>query len=378
MKRWKRAVFGITLAVSLVNLGWAQTPLDSQLIVQGLSRPVDIKAPRHDQERLFVAEKDSGEIRIIKNGVLVPTPFLDLSGKIDNSGNGGLLSLAFHRRYRNNGYFYVNYTRTPDTALVTERYTVSAGDPDVANPSSGLTLTLPIPTGFHAAGCIQMGPNGYLYVAIGDGGGCSAQAFGAGKIFRLAVDNDVFDPFIGQTTPPRFNPPIEIHIGLRNPWRFSFDRKTGDMYIGDVGEADREEISFHPANTPGLINHGWPMMEGGICGPLTCSGAPGCGDAALTVPIHDYPHGSNGFCVIGGYVYRGKAIPDLRGTYFFGDHQGKIKSFRYTGGSVTELSDRNQELGPVGNLTTFGEDADGELYFTGLNGKLYKIVPDVP
>jgi glucose/arabinose dehydrogenase len=388
-------------------------------MIQGLQRPVDIRAPDHvdkpatrvlaqssvgaqnlggiqpsgstqpsaggqapgsaqspgpgliREERLFIAEQHSGTIMVFKDGALLSTPFLDIGNKVASQGSSnGLLSFAFHPDYADNGHFYVDYTRAGDSALVIERYTVSADDPDVADPNSGVVLlTEPQISGAHPGGCIQFGYDGYLYIAIGDAGAvCQAQSLASllGKIIPLDVNTGVISTH-------------NLLIGLRNPWRFSFDRETGDLYLGNVGEADREQISFLAGGSLGITNYGWPSIEGSICGPPEAAGCPGslpCGDPGLTEPIHDYAHGPDGFAVMGGYVYRGKAMPELRGTYFFGDHSGKLWSFRYVDGEVTEFTDRSQQLGPVANLSTFGEDADGELYFAGLNGKVYKMVPD--
>ena len=400
----------------------AQTPRKSEVVTQGVQRPVDIRAPAHPQtaaprlvapstlgaqnpegsqpsgtapsagggaqgpgttqapgpgsgpgreDRLFIVEQHVGRIRIVRDGQVLPEPFLDIGDLVESQGSSnGLLSLAFHPDYANNGYFYVDYTRDGDAALVIERYNVSERNADIADPDSGVVLlTEPQISGAHPGGCIQFGLDGYLYVAIGDAGAvCQAQSLGSllGKIIPIDVDTGAISTH-------------NLLIGFRNPWRFSIDRETGDFYVGNVGEADREQIAFLAGGTTGITNYGWPSIEGTICGPpeaANCPAALPCGDPGLTEPIHDYQHGPDGFAVMGGYVYRGKAIPDLHGTYFFGDHSGKLWSFRYVNGAVTEFTDRTQELGPVSNLSTFGEDADGEIYFAGLNGKIYKSVPD--
>jgi hypothetical protein len=275
------------------------------------------------------------------------------------------------------------------------RYRVSAADPDVADPGSAFTIIGPITQPFsnHNGGGIEFGPDGYLYIGMGDGGSggdpsCYAQRGDSllGKMLRLDVDGG--SPYAIPPTNPYVNDPAfrdEIWaIGLRNPWRFSFDRHNGDLYIGDVGQNAIEEISFQAGGTPGGVNFGWKIMEGTACfSTANCAATvPRCNDPLLRLPIHEYTH-SQGCSVTGGYVYRGCAIPDLRGTYFFADYcSHTIWSFRYAGGSLTDLRVRTAELAPGGGLTidfitSFGVDARGELYIIG-GGEVFRVLPRAP
>lgn len=372
------------------------TPLTSELVANGYSNPLYLTAPLDDYERVFVVEQ-RGRIRIIKNGSPLNPEFLNIEVKVSQSGNErGLLGLAFHPDYDSNGYFYVSYTQAVGGASVVERYQVNATNPDVANPSSGLIILGPVSQPFsnHNGGNIQFGPDDMLYVGLGDGGSagdpdCNAQQGNnlLGKILRLKDDGTVppDNPFVGD---PQFLDRIWVY-GLRNPWRFSFDRLTGDLYIGDVGQESLEEIDFQPASSPGGENYGWKVMEGTSCYSMaSCPvGTPPCGDPSLIDPIYEYVHtgGVNGECsVTGGYVYRGCAISGLQGTYFFADYcSEKIWSFRYDGLNLTEFQNRTTEVDPPGSdsiesITSFGEDASGELYVVDRGGEIFKVVPDAP
>jgi glucose/arabinose dehydrogenase len=378
-----------------------QPPLQAVLVASGLDHPTFAGAPPGDEDRLFIAEKATGRIRILKEGVLLGAPFLDLGTQVSPYLERGLLSFAFHPDYASNGWFYVHYTRASDGAIVVERYTVSATDPDVADASSALLLiAVPNPSiQIHIGGAIAFRPTdgnaGHLYLSIGDGAPtadptCNAQNGQVllGKILRIDVDPG--DPLIPPTNPfvgdPGFRGEIWAY-GFRNPWRMVFDRATGDMYVADVGEGTREEISFQSAQSPGGENYGWKIMEGTSCFSSTgCAAtAPACNAPSLVPPIHDYGwNPTEGTCVIGGYVYRGCAIPGLSGTYFFADYgTSRFWSFRYDGTSVTELQERTAELtpasGPLSNVVSFAEDGRGELYFLNhVPGEVYEIVPAAP
>ena len=359
--------------------------LQQVVLSNALDRPIWVGTPRGDHGRLFVVEAHTGRVRFLRHGQPGLTTFLDLSGKILNTGTEqGLLGLAFHPQYALNGHFYVNYTRSPDGWTVIERYTVSAANPDAADPTSGQTLlTVQQPKVFHNAGNLAFGPDGYLYVAFGDGGNwCLPQTGGAllGKMLRLDVDGGTpyaippSNPFVGN---PAFRGEV-WQLGLRNPWRFSFDRETGDLYIADVGANKREEISFAPASSTGGENFGWPILEGTVCGPqTTCFRPPPCNTPGMTAPLYDYDNPSMGRCVIGGFVYRGCAIPSLRGAYVFGDLNGKVWSFRRgAGGAVTDFTEWTSSVNPSSRaITSFGEDACGEIYFTDLSGRVSRIAP---
>lgn len=362
----------------------AGTGLKSERVASGLSYPLLVTAPPRDVSRIFVVEQ-TGKIKIIKWGTLLPIPFIDLGSRISFGGERGLLGLAFHPDYVDNGRFFVNYTDGSGNTVVAE-YHVSA-DPDVATTSETLVLTFTQPFANHNGGHLAFGPDGYLYIAAGDGGSGgdpmgNGQSINTmlGKLLRIDVNgtppyaSPSSNPFFGAT--PGFD---EIWAyGLRNPWRFSFDRVSGDLYIGDVGQDRFEEIDYTPALTPGGVNYGWNTVEGnGHCYP---SGS-GCDQTGLTLPALEYDH-SQGCSVTGGYLYRGCKMPDLRGTYFYADFcSAFVRTFQISGGAVTNPQDRTADLVPggglgIGHISSFGEDARGELYITDLNdGEVFRIIP---
>ncbi|OGC76097.1 MAG: hypothetical protein A2Z27_04405 [candidate division Zixibacteria bacterium RBG_16_50_21] len=370
----------LTLFV-IVMPSFSQTPLTITPIATGLSSPLYVTAPAGDTQRVFIVEQ-VGRIGIVKNGSLLTGNFLNIQTKVSGGGERGLLGLAFHPDYGSNGYLYVNYTNTSGNTVIA-RYQVSA-NPDSADTAGVILLTITQPFANHNGGWIGFGPNdGYLYIATGDGGSAGdPQNNGQnklsllGKILRIDVDTAQ-----GYKIPPS-NPFADSvgsrkeiwAYGLRNPWRNAFDRLTGDFYIADVGQNAWEEVNFQPASSPGKENYGWRLKEGDHCfnPPDSCDTLVGLSD-----PIHEYSH-ANGCSITGGYVYRGCAIPDLQGTYFFADYcTGTVWTFRYDGIDTTEFQDRTSELG-VGffNISSFGEDAFGELYVSGHNnGTVYKIVP---
>ena len=377
-----------------------QTPLQAVRVVTGLQQPTCAASPPGDEDRLFIAEKNTGRILILKDGALLGAPYLDIGIRLSHINERGLLSFAFHPEYAINGWVYLHYTRAADGAIVVERFTVSGNDRNVADPNTGLIVFGPLQQGgtqIHIGGTIAFRPNDpahYLYISTGDAGltgdpSCNAQNGQVlfGKILRIDVDPGhalipANNPFVGNAN---FRGEIWAY-GLRNPWRMSFDRATGDLYIGDVGEATREEISFQSAQSPGGENYGWKIMEGTRCySTENCVKPPACHSPTLVPPIYDYSAGSGGHCAIGGYVYRGCAIPNLVGTYFFADYgMSRFWSFRYDGNSgLTEFQERTAELTPaVGSFSkvvSFAEDGRGELYVINhLPGELYKIVPAVP
>lgn len=394
MRCWGSLATGFVLLAFVAPAGRGDTALTTVQVASGLTRPVFVTAPPGDAHRIFIVEQRSGNVgrvRIVNldTGVLYATPFLSVSG-VSTGSEQGLLGLAFHPAYAENGYFYVNFTRA-DGDTVVRRYTVSA-DPDVADPNSAQTvLIVDQPYGNHNGGWLGFGPDGYLYVALGDGGDANDPQNRAqnvesllGKMLRLDVDGDDFpaDPNANYAIPPT-NPFVGVvgrdeiwAYGLRNPWRNSFDRLTGDLWIADVGQSAREEIDFQPASSPGGENYGWRCMEGTLCTGLSgCT----CNAPELIDPIYEYSH-ALGCSITGGYVYRGTAVCDLRGTYFFADYcAASIWTFRYEGGTVTDFRDRTEELDPNGpatinSITSFGEDARGELYVCDLGGEVYRIV----
>jgi hypothetical protein len=367
--------------------GAAQT-ISAELVAGGFSTPTEITAPPGDP-RLFVAELP-GRLRVIENGALLPTPYFDVSSLVQGGAYTGLRGVAFHPDYATNGYVYYWYEAPagaqPDVVL--DRMTVSASDPNVADPSTRVEiLRFSQDQMWHGGGHLAFGPDGYLYVGTGDGWGlgmdpgCNAQngQLLNGKMLRIDVDSGLpyaippDNPFVGDPTVRD-----EIwHIGFRHPWRWSFDRETGDMYVGDSGESTREEVDFIPAGVGGL-NFGWKVMEGTSCYNTSgCSGVAPCNDPVYTPPIHEFNH-ATGCSIIGGYVYRGSAIPSLQGHYMYADWcTGRMWSFRYSGGSVLDFQQRTAELGgPFGMVNTWGEDAAGEVYFAVGTGQVYKLRPD--
>ena len=353
-----------------------------ETVASGLDFPVFLTAPPGDQTRLFVVEK-TGRIRIVRNGSLLPVPFLDLSARVSSGGERGLLGLAFHPGYAGNGRFVVHYTNPAgDTRVAVFR--VSA-DPDRADAASEqVILAVEQPFANHNGGMLAFGPDGHLYVALGDGGsGGDPQGHGQnrgsllGKLLRLAVDG------AGTATVPLDNPFAgqaglrgEIwSYGLRNPWRFGFDRQTGDLYIADVGQQSREEINLGTAAEGGGrgVNYGWNVMEG-----TRCFFPPqGCVPAGLTLPVLEYGHGE-GCSVTGGYVYRGTLLPALTGLYFYADYcAGWVRSFRAAGRIATDSREWTA-LAPGGEITSFGEDARGELYLLVADGRVLRIVAANP
>ena len=352
----------------------------AERIATGLSSPVELTAPPGDTARVFIVEK-TGTIRIRKGGQLLARPFFTKSG-LSSGSEQGLLGLAFHPQYASNGRFYVYYTDTPGDIHVAE-YLVSSNPDSASATSREILFVQHQPNDNHNGGKIAFGPGDFLYIGLGDGGGggdpgLNGQNVNAllGKILRINVDSGSpyaippNNPFVGQAGHRE-----EIwSYGLRNPWRFSFDGANGDMYIGDVGQDDWEEVDYEPAATGGR-NYGWNRMEGKHCYPPSAN----CSSLGITLPVVEYDH--SGQCsVTGGYVYRGSLLPELQGTYFYGDYcSGMIRSFKILGGVVTDEKDwtnvlRTDAGGAMTNLTSFGLDAAGELYMLRLGGEVYKLV----
>ncbi len=371
------------------------TSLATVPVASGLQSPVYIGAPRLDPNRVFVVEQP-GRIRVVNNGTLLATPFLDIHSKVTYGGERGLLSVAFHPDYESNGRFFVDYTNLSGNTVIA-RYDVSA-DPNVADDTSEkILLTITQDFANHNGGLVLFGPDGYLYVGMGDGGSGGDPNERAqddtsllGKLLRIDVDVDTPPYYTVPPTNPGYdsgNPTDPLGLiwakGLRNPWRYSFDRANGDLYIGDVGQDTWEEVDYTPAGTPGGLNYGWDVFEGNACyDPAphfpSCSAA----QAQMTFPIYTYNHSFHSSCSItGGAVYRGCAMPDLRGSYFLADYCGAwIHSFEVVAGAPQNEQDRTAELDPPGaasinSITSFGEDARGELYIADQGGEIYRIVP---
>lgn len=342
--------------------------LGLELVTEAATGPVLVTAPVGDT-RLFVVEQP-GRVRIIRDGTLLPTPFLDIDGRVLSGGERGLLGLAFHPDYASNGVFVVNYTGNDgDTRIST--FAVSA-DPDQADASSEqVVLLIDQPFSNHNGGHLAFGPDGMLYIGTGDGGSANdpqgnAQDPGSllGKLLRVEILDD------GTMQVPPDNPFTgagqrrEIWAyGLRNPWRFDFDAVTTDLWIADVGQGAREELNgtqYHPA-----LDYGWADWEGSRCNQGSCS------PAGEVFPAYEYGH-DEGCTIIGGYSYRGVALGEtLRRHFFFGDYcEGWVRSWDAVDWELHQWP----ELQIDGAITSFGEDAAGELYITVADGRVYRIV----
>ena len=370
---WITIVAALTLASATVH---AQTRLLPA--ISGLQSPVDITNARDGTLRLFIVEQ-AGRIRIAKNAQLLATPFLDLTSVVQSGGEQGLLGLAFHPRFRDNGFLFVNYTRRNDGATVIARYRVSAADPDRADPASATQLIVfAQPFANHNGGALKFGPDGYLYVGTGDGGSANDPGNRAqnpfewlGKLLRIDVDHGA--PYAIPPDNPFANGlagrPEVWAYGLRNPWRIAFDRQTRDLYIADVGQDLVEEVNFVQAGTGSGRNFGWRVMEGSRCTGL--DGGPACDAPTLALPVTEYTH-AFGCSIIGGTVYRGTEVPSLFGRYVYGDLcSGTIWS---VAPDAQDSWAPRQELATGLTITTFGEDETGELYVAGANdGAVYRI-----
>ncbi len=349
--------------------------VELQPVVGGLDTPVSIANAGDGSGRLFIVEK-VGRIRVVREGALTESAFLDITDRVGAAGSEqGLLGLAFHPDYTENGSLFANYTNR-DGNTVVARFSVGS-EPARADPSSEVVLlTIGQPAGNHNGGHLAFGPDGYLYVGLGDGGGAGDQ-FGNGQngntllgsMLRLDVDSGqpyavpAGNPFAGA---PAVRDEIWA-IGLRNPWRFSFDRLTGDLYIADVGQNQYEEVNFESAKSTGGRNYGWPLMEGLHCFPQDRA----CDQTGLTLPVVEYDH-SQGCSVTGGYVYRGQDFPLLEGIYLYGDYcSGRIWGLARSGeGSWHAAQLARADV----SLSSFGEDEAGELYLVDMRqGELLKV-----
>ncbi len=341
-------------------------------IASGIEAPTDIQNAGDGSGRLFFIQQN-GIVRIFRNGALVLQPFLDIRGKTSSGGERGLLGLAFPTGFAQKQRFYVNYTDLNGDTVIAQ-YRMSA-NPDVADASTEIVLLrIAQPFANHNGGQLRFGPDGYLYIGMGDGGsGGDPRGNGQnratllGKMLRIDVEGDP-----GQVRIPADNPFVNTAgtrpeiwaLGLRNPWRFSFDRATGDLWIADVGQNTYEEIDFQPASSPGGENYGWNRMEGMHCF------QDGCNPQGLTLPVAEYDH-SQGCSVTGGFVYRGSLSPALRGTYIYGDYcSGRIWGVEREG-----IAWGNRTLLASGfSITTFGEDETGEIYVAdAANGAIHRI-----
>lgn len=414
--------FGIVLCIMIVALTTNNTRLVAaaqpaaiswpsislQPYASGFSAPVYITNAKDGSGRVFIVEQ-SGRIRVILNGQVQSSVFLDISDRVLNSGEEGLLGLAFPPGFTAKKYFYVYYTGKDQNNRVARFHLGPDGNGNAASEESILLIKHPNYTN-HNGGQLFFGPDGYLYIGTGDGGGGgdpngNAQNLSAllGKILRIDTErsaqnpnpalinqNNLYLPFIvnnaiNPPAPPYQIPPTNPFInkagarpeiwayGLRNPWRFSFDSQTGNLYIADVGQNLYEEIDFQPAASPGGLNYGWNIMEGAHCYNTTS-----CITDGLTLPIWEYPHGANdanGCAVIGGYVYRGKTYPSMQGIYFYGDYcSGNIWGLVNSGGTWQGTPPGQPLIKAPFQLSSFGLDESGELYVADTtNGKIYRV-----
>jgi glucose/arabinose dehydrogenase len=370
--------------------------LTLELVSDGLEQPLFVTGVPGDDTRLFVLEK-AGRVRVIVNGVLQEQPFLDIGSLVVNSGERGMLGLAFHPNYAQNGLFYVHHSSVPENNDgVTAEYKVDPTNPNLADPNSR-RLVLRIandPEANHNGGDLVFGPDKFLYLGMGDGGGGNdqhgtdgnGQNLNAlfGKMLRIDVDGrDVNGAYgippgnLAEQTAQQALPEIWAY-GLRNPWRYSFDACTGDLYIGDVGQNTLEEVDFLAANTPAGTNFGWRLMEGPNCrtGDTVC---PTIDTSTLKLPVDSYPR-TVGTSITGGYVYRGSAVPGLRGRYFYADYDSNdVFSFRIENGLLVDRQDvssqiRPSEGGTFGGIASFGTDNAGEVYVAAFQpGAIYRI-----
>lgn len=376
---WRTCVGTLCILVLASAAPWVHAGVQLQPVVRGLDSPLYVTHARDGSERLFIVEQ-AGRIKVLQPGATVPTVFLDITANVLSGGERGLLGLAFHPSFRTNRRFFVNYTRQPDGATVVAEYRASAFNPNVADTSETILLVIAQPFANHNGGMIEFGPDGFLYIATGDGGSANDPNNRAqnpadllGKILRIDVNR------LGVSTPygiPADNPFAgpdpgrdEVYaLGLRNPFRFSFDRVTDLLYAGDVGQGAREEVDIVELGG----NYGWRVFEGTLC---TNNDPTLCNSTRFTPPIAEYDHSLGRCTIIGGYVYRGAIATLPAGTYIYGDLcTGEIfQLFPATNGGAQSVL-----LGTTltNALSSFGEDEAGELYVVGLGGTVDRIVAE--
>lgn len=363
-----------------VGTGWAEPARSTDerrlvtlapIVTEGLENPLFLTQTGDGSGRLFVVEQP-GRIRILEGHVLLDPPFLDITRRVLAGGERGLLGLAFHPDYRRNGRFFVNYTRKPDGATVLAEYH-RGPTATSASQEERILLTVPQPYPNHNGGMVAFGPDGYLYVGLGDGGSKGdpdnrAQNPGdlLGKILRIDIERG--DPY----GIPMDNPfakgggrPEIYALGVRNPWRFSFDTKTGNLWVADVGQYKWEEIDLVTRGG----NYGWRVMEGAHC----FHPATDCRTTTFSPPLYEYPHEKGRCSIIGGYLYRGQAISSLVGTYIYGDFcSGEIFALPYPPRGQS-LNEARMILKTSLQISSFGEDAAGDLYVLDHTGGVYRL-----
>jgi glucose/arabinose dehydrogenase len=376
------ALFGATVLLATMA-AWQATGAAAAASVElvqvatGLDAPVYVTSARDGTRRLFVVEQ-TGRIRIVQDGSVMSTPFLDVSSKISHGSEQGLLGLAFHPNFKNNGLFFVNFTRSNGDTVV-NRYRVSGANPNVAVPSSAYRIiTIGQPYDNHNGGTLQFGPDGYLYIGMGDGGsggdpGNRAQNLSTllGKMLRIDINGSTAkhhyripssNPYVGRAGRNEI-----WSRGLRNPWKYSFDRVTGTLWIGDVGQGRYEEIDRSGGTSAGRgLNYGWRVTEGRHC----FNPSSGCNQSGKVLPVVEYGHGE-GCSVTGGYAYRGSAVPALYGKYVFADYcSGRIWTIpRNPGATATKSVLVDTSL----SISSFGEGSTNELYVVDRGGTIYLI-----
>ena len=379
--------------------------LSSVLIADGYKKPVFITSYPNNAKLLYIVEQ-AGLIKLINDGKKLSRPFFDINKRVVNPNRPGdergLLGFAFHPNHTNNGKFYINYMDNDGNTIVSEFSTNS--ELRANHKSERIILKLTQPYGNHNGGDIQFGPDGYLYISIGDGGKAgdplnAGQDLSSlfGKIIRIDIDQKPYgipksNPFFGQKGKRE-----EIWAwGLRNVWRFSFDKQTGDKYLADVGQNKWEEVNFEPASSKGGLNYGWRIMEANHC----YDPKENCPTEGLIKPIIEYPNDANhpafafriieelsfsetdveGCSVTGGYVYRGQKIKSMQGQYIFGDYcSGNIWTLKVVNGKAINFKNRTEEINIGGGefttyISSFGQDSDGEIYIIDYNGGIYKLI----
>ncbi len=395
MIRTMKTAMTLTLAAAAgltATKAMGQVDVRTEVFLTGLNQPTALVHAPGDFGRVFVTEKD-GRVRVVRDGVLLPTPFLDIDPLISSFGERGLIGIAFSPQYDDDGWFFVHYSdNNGDTTIA--RYSVSATNPDVADPDSGqVLLSVDQPFSNHNGGWIDFGPNDdYLYIALGDGGsGGDPLGNGQrlttllGKILRIdvlgtpdpgleyAIPDD--NPFVGTGNAEEI-----WAYGLRNPYRNDFDPATGDLYIADVGQGAREEVNYQLGDSLGGENYGWKCREGDLCFSTAMPCPTSCDPSPFVDPVVTYDHSATGGCSItGGQVYRGCQIDGLAGTYFYADYcSNRVWSIRMVDGEVTEFTLRTSQFGGISSIISFGRDAYGDVYVLSQGGEIRKIMPIDP
>ncbi len=379
---YKIQSFSLILLLLKLSTGCASSwpePIFIQ-VAEGLDQPVHLTHAGDDSGRIFIVEQP-GRIKILKDNIILRAPFLDITDRVRSGGERGLLSIAFPPTYRDKRYFYVNYTNASGDTTVS-RFHLETDN--IANPQNEeIILIVEQPFSNHNGGQLAFGPDGFLYIAMGDGGS-GGDPLGSGqntnsllgKMLRIDVESGInsngkpykipnTNPFIATAD---FLPEIWA-LGLRNPWRFSFDRETGDLFIADVGQNQFEEVNVQFANSQGGENYGWNTLEG-----FHCFNSTTCNQNGLTSPIIEYDHSQGDVSITGGMVYRGKEFPKMQGVYFFADFaSGRIAGLRRINNQWKSSFLANTKF----NISSFGEDGNGQMYLLDISGSIYRIIDNI-